>query len=424
MSGRKKDFPWFQSPQGAGSIYLDSAATTQKPRSVLHSMQVLYEEYNAPVNRSSHGSSEIALEMYLDSHKRMARFLGGDDPGEIIFTRNCTGSLNLLANAILHSTKPAVTVNPGEKIVTTIMEHHSNTVPWQELARLTGAELVYAEIDDDGHIDVDHFTELISDGARLAAFSHASNVLGTINPVKELVRLCADHGVLSCIDGAQAVPHMNVDLKEIGCDFYALSGHKIFGPLGVGVLYGKRALLEKMTPGSFGGGMVEYVSKHGSDWSSLPWKFEAGTPDFCGAVALTGADDPETGRHIDGAIDYVSAIGMDKITLYEKELTAHAMNSLRQIDGIRLLGPQEETGKTGIISFTISKNEKLMDCHTAGMMLAQAGVILRAGSHCAYPLIDRLGVPGTVRISFSVYNDTDDINRFISCLKEIIPILL
>ena len=424
LEGIKKDFPWFNSPIRKKTVFLDSAATTHKPNTVLNTMKLLYEEYNAAVNRSSHEGGELFTEMYLGSHRAMARFIGGNDPREIVFTKNCTDSINIVATSLLRSKEDIFSIKPGDRIVTTIMEHHSNMVPWQELARSTGAEIVYAKITSDGTVDIDHLKTLLTERTRIAVFTHASNVLGTINPVKEMVHICREAGAITLVDGTQAVPHMPVNVADIGCDFYAFSGHKMLAPTGSGVLFGKRAILEKMAPASYGGGMIRDVTTDGSTWNDLPWKFEAGTPDACGAIALAGTDDPITGRHLHGAIDYLTEIGMDNIHAHEQELVGMAINSLREIECIQILGPNDPAVKTGIISFIITNKSKPVDCHAAGAMIGQEGISLRTGGHCAYPLIKHLGIDGTLRISFYIYNEMSDVKKLIRAVKNAIQFII
>ncbi len=423
-AGIKKDFPWFTSPKGRKTVYLDSAATTHKPQSVLDTLSLLYGEYNAAINRSSHESGELFTEMYLGAHRAMAKFLGGNDPREIVFTKNCTDAINLVAASLLRSKEGPCSIKPGDRIVTTIMEHHSNMVPWQELARSAGAEIVYAKIADDGTVDTDHLKSLLTDRTRIVAFTHVSNVLGTVNPVKDIVRLCTEAGALSIIDGTQAVPHMPVNTADIGCDLYAFSGHKMLAPTGTGVLFGKREILEKMHPPDYGGGMIRNVSLEGASWNELPWKFEVGTPDACGAIALAGTDDPSTGRHIHGAIDYLKAIGMENIHAHGQELAGMAMHSLREIEGIRILGPDDPSSKTGMVSFTITDKGNTVDCHTAGAMIENEGIALRTGGHCAYPLINHLGLDGTIRVSFYIYNKASDVKMLINAVEKTIRYVL
>ena len=424
LYGLKEDFPWFSSPAGKKTVYLDSAATTHKPKVVLDTLKLLYEEYNSVINRSSYESGELFTEMYVGAHRSMAQFINAKDFREIIFTKNCTDSINLVATSLLRSTEKSLSIKPGDRIITTVMEHHSNLVPWQELARLTGAEVVYAGITSDGLIDLDHFKTLLNKRTVIAAFTHASNVLGTINPVKDIVQLCREAGALTLIDGTQAVPHLPVNITDIGCDFYAFSGHKMLAPTGTGVLFGKRELLEKMHPHVFGGGMILDVSMEQASWNNLPWKFEAGTPDVCGAISLAGTDDISTGYHIKGAVDYLLEIGMDKIHRHEQELAGMAVNSLREIKGVEIIGSSDKTLKTGIVSFIFKDKGSIVDCHTIGMLLEKEGICIRTGGHCAYPLIKHLGLDGTVRVSFYIYNDADDVKKFIHIVKKVMKYIM
>jgi cysteine desulfurase/selenocysteine lyase len=419
----KKDFPWFASAAGRGTVYLDSAATTHKPLKVLETLNLLYAEYTAPVSRSIHHSGELLTELYSRARSSMAAFLGVSRPDEIVFTKNCTEAINTVSGGMLFSEDPLFSLKPGDRIITTVMEHHSNLVPWQQLGRITGAEVLCADIGPDGKISTEHFRSLINERVRIAAFSHASNVLGTVNPVEELTALCRESGIISIIDGTQAVPHMPLNIPDIGCDFYALSGHKMLAPAGTGVLWGRRELLVKLHPSSFGGGMVDRVSLQGASWAGAPQKFEAGTTDVWGAISLAGADDPSSGKHLYGALDYLAELGMENIEDHEKNLRTAALGGMRVIKEIEIIGPGAEDSENGIISFIIKKDGEIADCHTAGVMLSHEGIALRAGGHCAYPLMNRLGLEGTLRASFYVYNDMDDIEKFIRALKQIVQYL-
>jgi cysteine desulfurase/selenocysteine lyase len=423
LSGIKKDFPWFASVRGAKCVYLDSAATTHKPQTVLDTILSLYAICNSSVNRSEHAIAESLSEMYLEAHRKIASFIAADGYDEIIFTKNCTDSINMVASSILRAQDHSLMIRAGDRIIVTVLEHHSNLVPWQELARATGAELVMAESTENGLIDIANFKDLINDRTRIAAFTHASNVLGTINPVRDICSICRDNGILSLVDGSQAAPHFPIDVLEIGCDFYAFSAHKMLGPTGIGVLYGRRDILNKMSPTNFGGGMIAEVFRDRASWTGLPWKFEAGTPDAVGAIAFAGATDPATNIRFPGAVDYLINIGPDRIREHELRMLEYAAERLREFDGLRIM-PGDMKKNAGIISFAIERNGSEIDCHTVARMLADEGASIRSGGHCAYPLIKKLDTEGTVRISMYIYNELEDIDFFSEKLKKVLKNIL
>ncbi|MCL2025871.1 MAG: cysteine desulfurase [Leptospirales bacterium] len=406
----KTDFPYFSSDAGKKCLYADSAATTHKPRQVLDAINSIYTEHYAAINRTAHEGGEIFSAMYYEARRKTASFIGAPSPDEIIFTRNCTDAINHAANMLLRS-NASLAIKPGSRIISTIMEHHSNIAPWQELARLTGSEIVYAELTNTGIIDIDHFKSLITPKTRLAAFSHVSNVLGSINPVAELCAVCREAGLLTLIDGTQAVPHMNVDVSKIGCDFYAFSGHKMLAPTGTGALWGRAKLLEKMPPSFYGGGMIEHVTTEDASWAAVPWKFEPGTPDACGAIALSAA------------IDYLTQIGMDAVHAHEQELALYTRKLLSKIDGIEILSPPDGCG---IVAFIVKKNGQIEDSNIFGNILSSMGIVARTGGHCAYPLHKYLGLDktGSIRLSYYIYNDTGDADKICAGVESSIKNLL
>ena len=406
----KSDFPYFSSNAGKKYLYADSAATTHKPKQVLDTINSIYAEHYAAISRTAHESGEIFGAMYYEARRKTASFIGAHSPDEIIFTRNCTDAINHAANMLLRS-DPSLAIKPGSRIISSVMEHHSNMVPWQELARLTGAEIVYAELTNAGVIDIDHFKSLINPNTRLAAFAHVSNVLGSINPVAELCAVCREAGLLTLIDGTQAAPHMDVDVSKIGCDFYAFSGHKMLAPTGTGALWARAGLLEKMAPSFYGGGMIERVTTEGASWAAVPWKFEPGTPDACGAIALSAA------------VDYLTQIGMDAVHAHEQELASYTRKLLSKIDGIEILSP---AAGCGIVSFIAKKNGQTGDSNIFGNILSGMGIVARTGGHCAYPLHEYLGLDktGSIRLSYYIYNDNGDADRICAGVESAAKSLL
>jgi cysteine desulfurase/selenocysteine lyase len=392
----RQDFPILrQRVHGKPLVYLDNAATTQKPRSVLDALQRYYAEENANVHRGVHSLSGRATDAYDAARERVRRFLNAADAREIVFVRGTTEGINLVAQ-----TWGRTSVRAGDEIVLTEMEHHSNIVPWQILCEATGARLRVAPISDAGEIRLDEYERLLTDRTRLVAVAHVSNVLGTINPVAEIVRLAKARGITVLVDGAQAVPHLPVDVQALGCDFYVFSGHKVFGPTGVGVLYGRRALLEAMPVYQVGGGMIGRVTFERTTYADLPYKYEAGTPNIAGVVGLTAA------------LDYVDALGLERIAAYERELCGYATDALSAVPGLRLTGTARE--KASVLSFVLGD----IHPHDIGTILDREGVAIRAGHHCCQPLMARLGVPATARASLALYNTREEIDTLVASLER------
>jgi len=392
----RKDFPIFETKmRGKPLTYLDSAASAQKPRAVIEAMSDFYASHYANIHRGVYQLSSEATLRYEAVRIRTANFIGAPDPREVIFVRNATEAINLVAR-----TWGEQNVGSGDEIVLTMMEHHANIVPWQMLAERCGAILRVAEISDDGVLDVDHLVSLLGPRTKLLAFTEVSNALGTINPVSELTAIARERGITTLVDGAQGVPHQPVDVAGLGCDFYAFSGHKVFGPSGAGVLYGRLPLLESMPPFLGGGDMIERVSFEGTTFAPVPGKFEAGTPDIASVIGF-GA-----------AIEYLESIGMDRIAAHEHSLLGYATKRLEEIPGLRILGIARE--KAAVISFVLEDAHP----HDIGTVLDGEGIAIRAGHHCAQPLMNRLGVPATARASFSFYNTREDVDRLIAALLK------
>jgi len=417
----RADFPILQRKIGDNPlIYFDNAATTQKPRQVLRTMQEFYCTYNANVHRSPHILGQEATELYEQAHENVARFIGADDGREIVFVRSSTEAINLVAYSLLHGESERLRLEPGDEIVLTIMEHHSNLVPWQVLRDKEGVVLRFVGINDDGGLDLEQLKRQVTGKMKLLCCAHVSNVLGVINPISEIERITHKAGALFLVDGAQSVPHMPIDVKELGCDFLAFSGHKMLAPMGIGVLYGRKELLEEMTPFLYGGDMIADVKLEGATWNKLPWKFEAGTANVCGGIALGGAVELKSGRRLEGAVDYLQRIGMEEVRAHERELIEYALDGLRAIPGVRIYGPLNPDERTGVIAFNVIKGGELADPHIVAGFLNDEGIAVRSGGHCAYPLADRLGVEGTVRVSFYIYNTKDEVDRFLEVLDDIV----
>jgi len=392
----RQQFPiLFQEVNDEPLVYLDNAATTQKPKAVLDKLTYYYEHDNANVHRGVHTLAERATKEYEEAREKVRAFINAKETAETLFTRGTTTSLNWVAKSY-----GDLAVKAGDEIVISYMEHHSNIIPWQQLAERKGATLKYIEITADGFLDMESAKKQITDKTKIVSIAHVSNVLGVINPIAELAKLAHSHGAVLVVDGAQAVPHMPVDVQAIDADFYAFSGHKMCGPTGIGVLYGKRELLDQMEPVEFGGEMIDFVNLHDSTWKELPWKFEAGTPNIAGAIAL-GA-----------AIDFLTEIGLEEIHQHEAELVAYVLPKLLAIEGLTVYGPQDPAHHTGVLAFNLAG----LHPHDTATALDMEGVAVRAGHHCAQPLLKYLDVPATARASFYLYNTKEDANRLIEAI--------
>jgi cysteine desulfurase/selenocysteine lyase len=417
----RQDFPILRREIGGHPlVYLDSAATTHKPRQVLDTIQTLYTTYNANIHRSPHTLGQEATDLYEQAHRSVARFIGAADWREIVFVRNSTEGINLVAYSLLHGVSDRLRLVPGDEVVLSVMEHHSDLVPWQMTRDRGGIVLKYVGVQEDGTLDLERLRESLTELTKLVCCTHVSNVLGTINPVREIGRLAHEVGALFLVDGAQSVPHLPTKVEEMDCDFLVFSGHKMLAPVGIGVLYGRRELLEEMSPFLYGGDMIADVTLEGATWNELPWKFEAGTPNVCGAIALGGAIDRESGRRLEGAMDYLQRLGMEAVRAHGSELTARALTALQAIPEVRLYGPLEAERRCGVVAFVVEKDGALVDAHLVAQLLDDEGIAVRAGGHCAYPLAQRLGVTGTVRVSFYVYNTVQEVDVLVNALQEII----
>jgi cysteine desulfurase/selenocysteine lyase len=393
----RADFPILsRRVNGKPLVYLDSAATSQKPAAVIDSMDDYYRRYNANPHRGVYAISEEATAAYEGARQRIARFINAASPKEVIFTRNTTEAINLVRYSW-----GRVNVSAGDRILLTEMEHHSNLVPWQLLASEVSARLEFLCIDDEGLLQLDGLERKL-EGVRLLAISHQSNTLGTINPIKAMTEAAHRAGVLVLVDGAQAVPHMPVDVQDLGVDFYAFSGHKMCGPTGIGVLWARRALLEAMPPFLGGGDMIKRVKLTEASWNDLPWKFEAGTPSVAEGIGL-GA-----------AVDYLTQFGMDAVRAHERTLVDYAMERLQDVPGITLYGPRDPEVHGGAISFTLPN----IHPHDLATLVDREGIAVRAGHHCTQPLMDRLGVAATTRASFYVYNRPDDVDQLVDGIQK------
>ena len=393
----REDFPILsREVYGKPLIYLDNGATTQKPRCVVEAITDEYYSVNANVHRGVHFLSQQATELHEASRETVRKFINARSSNEIVFTRGTTESINLLASSFAESQ-----MKEGDEVIVSTMEHHSNIVPWQLQAEKRGIVLKVIPMNDKGELLIDEYEKLFSERTKLVSLVHVSNVLGTVNPVKEMIATAHGHGVPVLIDGAQSVPHMKVDVQDLDADFFAFSGHKIYGPTGVGVLYGKEEWLGKIPPYQGGGEMIQSVSFEKTTFNELPFKFEAGTPDYIGTTALAKA------------LDYVSAVGMDNIAAYEHELTVYAMKRLKEIEGMRIFGEAEH--KSGVVSFLVGNIHHL----DMGTLLDRLGIAVRTGHHCAQPLMIRLGIEGTVRASFGLYNTKEEIEALAAGIERV-----
>lgn len=383
-----------QEINGHPLVYLDSSATAQKPITVIEAVNDYYRKNNANVHRGVHTLGSRATDQYEGAREKVRQFLHAKSTAEIIFTRGTTTSINMVAYGYArHQLKK------GDEIVITPMEHHSNIIPWQQAAKATGATLKYIPLQKDGTITLDDVKKTVTTNTKIVAITHVSNVLGTINPVKEIAQIAHQNGAIFVVDGAQGAPHMEVDVQDLDCDFYALSGHKMGAPTGIGVLYGKKDLLEVMEPVEFGGEMIDFVDLYDSTWKELPWKFEGGTPIIAGAIGL-GA-----------AIDFLQDVGMENILKHEEQLADYALEKMRTIDGIEIYGPEK---RAALVTFNLDD----VHPHDVATVLDAEGIAVRAGHHCAQPLMKWLDVTATARASFYLYNTTEDIDRLVEGLLK------
>ncbi len=395
----RQDFPILdQQVNGRPLVYLDSAATTQKPRQVIDALVRYYETSNANIHRGIHTLANRATEQYEGVRGKVAGFIGAANPNDIVFTKNTTEAINLVARAWGDAN-----TGEGDEIVLTLMEHHSNIVPWQLLARRRGAVLKYATVDEDGHLDLDEFRGLVNEHTRLVSVVHVSNVLGTINPVAAIAEIAHAVGAIVVLDAAQSVPHMQVDVTALGADFVAFSAHKMLGPTGVGVLWAREGLLASMDPFLGGGDMIALVQPDESTWADVPHKFEAGTPNIADVIAF-GA-----------AIDYLQALGMDAVREHEVAITAYAMDALGNVDGLRIFGPSNPEERGGVVSFAMEAAHP----HDIATIADGHGVAIRAGHHCAQLLMRHMGVPATSRASFAIYNTLEEVDVLVEALGHV-----
>lgn len=394
----KRYFPILnQEVNGHPLVYLDSAATSQKPIQVIEVMRKYYELDNSNVHRGVHTLGNRATDLYEGSREKVRKFINANSTKEVIFTRGTTTSLNTVAGGYARQT-----LQEGDEIVISYMEHHSNIIPWQQVAKEKGAVLKYLDLEADGTISLDTVRKTITPKTKIVSVMMVSNVLGTINPIKEIAKIAHENGAIMVVDGAQAVPHMKVDVQDIDCDFLAFSGHKMCGPTGIGVLYGKQAILENMEPVEFGGEMIDFVGLHDSTWKELPWKFEGGTPIIASAIGL-GA-----------AIDFLEEIGLEKIEAYEHKLAAYAMDQMETIDGLSIYGPRDANKRCGLVTFNLDD----VHPHDVATVLDMNGIAVRAGHHCAQPLMKWLQVSATARASFYMYNDEADVDALVAGLRS------
>ena len=379
-------------------VYLDNGATTQKPLCVLDAMREEYLNVNANVHRGVHYLSQQATDLHEAARERVRSFINAASTREIVFTRGTTESMNLVASSFTEAY-----MKEGDEVIISTMEHHSNIVPWQLQAQRKGIVVKVIPMSDDGILDLEAYEKLFTDRTRLVSVAHVSNVLGTVNPVKQIIETAHSHGVPCLVDGAQSTPHMSIDVQKLDCDFFAFSGHKMYGPTGIGVLYGKEKFLEEMPPYQGGGEMIGTVTFEHTTWADLPFKFEAGTPDYVATHGLARA------------IDYMEAIGMDNIEAHERELTRYALEQMQTIPGMRIFGPMEAERRDAVISFLVGDIHHL----DLGTLLDRLGIAVRTGHHCAEPLMHRLGIQGTVRASLALYNTKEEIDQLVSGIRRV-----
>ncbi|MEW9109380.1 MAG: cysteine desulfurase [Cytobacillus gottheilii] len=386
-----------QEVNGSPLVYLDSAATSQKPIQVIEAIDSYYRQYNSNVHRGVHTLGTKATDGYEGAREKVRKFINAKSTEEVIFTRGTTTSLNTVAASYARAN-----LQEGDEIVISYMEHHSNIIPWQQVAKATGAILKYLPLQEDGTISLEDVKNTVTDQTKIVSIMHVSNVLGVINPIKEIAQIAHQHGAVMVVDGAQSAPHMKVDVQDLDCDFFAMSGHKMCGPTGIGILYGKKQLLENMEPIEFGGEMIDFVGLQESTWKELPWKFEGGTPIIAGAIGL-GA-----------AIDFLEEIGRDNIEAHEHKLAAYAMEQMSAIEGMTIFGPKDASKKAGVVTFNIDE----VHPHDVATILDADGIAVRAGHHCAQPLMKWLKVSSTARASFYLYNSEEDIDRLVQGLVK------
>lgn len=382
-----------QEVNGKPLVYLDSSATSQKPVPVIEALDKYYREYNSNVHRGVHTLGTRATDGYEGAREKVRKFINAKSTEEVIFTRGTTTALNTVAASYGRDN-----LNEGDEIVISYMEHHSNIIPWQQVAKQTGATLKYLPLQEDGTISLDDVRETVTSNTKIVSIMQVSNVLGVINPIKDIAKIAHENGAIMVVDGAQSAPHLKVDVQDLDCDFLAFSGHKMCGPTGIGVLYGKKKHLEKMEPIEFGGEMIDFVGLYESTWKELPWKFEGGTPIIAGAIGL-GA-----------AIDFLEQIGLNEIEAYEHKLAAYALEKMSAIDGMTIYGPTEASKRAGVITFNIND----VHPHDVATVLDAEGIAVRAGHHCAQPLMKWLKVSATARASFYLYNTEEDIDKLVS----------
>ena len=394
----KKDFPILKREvNGKQLVYLDSGATSQKPEQVLQAERQYYEQHNANVHRGAHTLGDEATKLYQEAREKVARFIGGRE-NEVVFVRNATEAINLVSYGW-----GLDILKKDDVIVTTVMEHHANMVPWQEVARRTGAKVEVVGIKDDGTLDMGDYSQKLKLNPKIVAFVHVSNALGTVNPVREMTKMAHKVGALVLIDGAQAVPHMKIDVKEIGCDFYAFSGHKMLGPMSIGVLWGRKEILDRMSPFLTGGGMINEVSTTESSWAEVPEKFEAGTPNVAGAVGLASA------------IEYLGKLGMNNVREHDKGIVEYALEKLNKVTNLVILGTRDSNIRSGSVSFEYQG----VHAHDVATILDSEGVAVRSGHHCTMPLHKAMGVVASVRASFNVYTTKEDIDLLVKALGKV-----